>query len=206
MTTLKRARNGINPNHTDVIVTAGADDPCMAGSTRTPDTKERLPFGPRTPTLADHLANELVIELYRLPGPITTELKLHVAARVANRGGWKGYRGGRQRLAGWAGVYVEWMTPGDGWHFEALEELDHLWPTWTDGTQRFADLLAVDDIADLDWTSPTATAEALLGTGRVDAVRVLAVTSPLRSRVFTAAGPVKGVALADSELGFSAVA
>jgi hypothetical protein len=164
---------------------------------------QRLPLKPRAPALAGVLANQVVVELYRLPGPVTAQLKLHVAAAVANRGGWKGYRGGRQRLAGWVGVYTEWMAPKEGWTFEPLVALDQTWPSWGDGQSRFADIVAPGTPGDLDLGNLASIATGLLETGEVDAVRVLTVSAPLASRVFTAAGPRRGVPLVETELSFT---
>lgn len=160
------------------------------------------PLETRLPAHAGILANALIVELYRLPGPITTRLKLHLAAKVANEGGWRGYRGGRQRLAGWCGVYTEWLAPGDGWTFAPLVGAGHTWPSWTDGEVRFADVLAPGDRQTLDIEGLVELARHLLADGDVDAVRVLTVTAPLASRVFTAGGPVNGVALTESGLSF----
>lgn len=171
----------------------------------TADTSD-LPLAPRLPALAGVLANQVVVELYRLPGPVTTELKLHVAAHVANTGGWKGYRGGRQRLAGWVGIYVEWCAPDDGWSFEPLEACGHTWASWSDGTTRFVDLLAPGDLGDLDLADLAELARELLADSDIDSVRVLTISAPLASRVFTENGPARGVALCESELNFAEVA
>lgn len=161
-----------------------------------------LPLETRLPAHAGVLANALIVELYRLPGPITTELKLHLAAKVAKEGGWRGYRGGRQRLAGWCGVYTEWLAPADGWTFSPLVVAGHTWASWTDGEVRFADVLAPGDRQTLDVEALVELAGQMLTDSDIDAVRILTVTAPLASRVFTADGPPKGVALADSELSF----
>ena len=171
----------------------------------TTDTDD-LPLVPRVPALAGVLANQVVVELYRLPGPVTTELKLHVAAKVANSGGWKGYRGGRQRLAGWVGIYVEWLAPDDRWSFEPLEAAGHTWASWTDGNAWFVDLLAPGDLVELDPVALAELARELLTETDVDAVRVLTISAPLASRVFTHNGPKQGVPVGDSELSFAAVA
>ncbi|MGY6502204.1 MAG: hypothetical protein ACXIVQ_15070 [Acidimicrobiales bacterium] len=165
-----------------------------------------LPHSVRTPALAGVLTNQAIVELYRLPGPVTTELKLSVAARVARTSGWNGYRGGRQRLASWVGTYVEWLVPDEKWSFELLEAAGQTWASWTDGDRWIADVLAPGELAELDMTGLGELARSLLAEADLDAVRVLTLSAPLASRVFTEVGPVRGVAVSESGLGFRAVA
>lgn len=188
-------------NDSDVIVTPLGSCSDMASPARNDDPTE-----PRLPALAGVLANQAIVELYRLPGPISTELKLHVAAQVARDGGWKGYRNGRQRLAGWVGIYAECLAPTGGWRFVPVDQMGQTWVSWTDEDTWFADVVAPGSLGELDIYSLAAVAAELLDGHDLDAVRVLTLNAPLASRVFTAGGPARGVALAESALNLSAVA
>lgn len=165
------------------------------------------PLAPRVPALGAVLANQLIVELCRFPGPTPPALILQQAARVADRGGWKGYRGGRQRLAGWAGAYVRWLKPSSEWTFSPVVALDQTWPSWSNGARHVVDVIAPGDLRNLDRRGLAEIAAGILEDTDCEAVRILTVSAPLASRVFSADGPKTGVALVETDLAFgSAVA